>query len=194
VLEAMSGGPAVPGGLAIKLHPCCYALQRPIAAVRELRARHPELRAADVEGIRVTTPASSLQPLIHDRPTTGLEGKFSLPYALAAALLDDHPDFASFSDAGVRRPEARRLLEAVEVTALPGGEGLLDGEISIALKTQDGGTFHAVLALPPGAPGRPPTDDQLEAKVRACAPDPAVASQLAALTWETAPAFLRQAR
>ncbi len=29
-------GPAVPGGLAIKIYPCCYALQRPISALAEL--------------------------------------------------------------------------------------------------------------------------------------------------------------
>ena len=66
-------GPAIPGGLAIKLFPCCYALQRPIAAARELRGDARRRRA-----IRVRTPAATLQPLIHDRPRTGLEGKFSL--------------------------------------------------------------------------------------------------------------------
>ena len=30
-------GPTVPNGLAIKLYPCCYALQRPISALAELR-------------------------------------------------------------------------------------------------------------------------------------------------------------
>ena len=29
-------GPAVPGGLAVKIYPCCYALQRPISALGEL--------------------------------------------------------------------------------------------------------------------------------------------------------------
>ena len=32
-------GPAVPDGLAIKLYPCCYALQRPISALSELASR-----------------------------------------------------------------------------------------------------------------------------------------------------------
>src|SRR5262252_3733220 len=31
-----SSGPAVPNGLAIKLYPCCYALQRPISALSEI--------------------------------------------------------------------------------------------------------------------------------------------------------------
>lgn len=54
----MIDGPAVPGGLAIKIHPCCYALQRPISAVRETG-----VRAADVLRVRVRTPAGTVQPL-----------------------------------------------------------------------------------------------------------------------------------
>jgi len=184
---------AVPGGLAIKLHPCCYALQRPIAAMRELRAQHPELHAEQVRCIRVTTPASALQPLIHDRPSSGLEGKFSLPYALAAALLDDHPDFVSFDDSGVQRAEARRLVETVEITATSDGDGLLDGEVGLAVACAGGATLTTALALPPGAPERPPTDEQLDAKLRACAPDPALADRLAALDWTDGAAPLRQA-
>ncbi|MGW3116741.1 hypothetical protein ACWDBW_06240 [Streptomyces sp. NPDC001107] len=47
------------------------------------------------------------------RPVTGLEGKFSLPYAVAAALLDDCPGFDSFTDGAVRRPAAQTLVDRV---------------------------------------------------------------------------------
>ncbi len=98
------GGPAIPGGLAIKPFPCCYALQRPIAAVAGLAADRP---AADrIRRISVRTPAASLAPLIHHSPQTGLEGKFSLEYGIAAALLDGTPGFDSFSDDV--RPATRR--------------------------------------------------------------------------------------
>ena len=120
--------PAVPGGLAIKLYPCCYALQRPIAAVADLGMTSP---AAEVRGIRVTTPATSLAPLIDRLPSTGLEGKFSLEYAIAAALLDGRPGLGSFTDEAVGRPEAVRLAELVETVALPGGADLLVGEVEI---------------------------------------------------------------
>ena len=96
--------PAVPGGLAIKLYPCCYAMQRPIAAVRDLRAGLGQDRwDGDIERVVVATPRATVQPLIHDRPRTGLEGKFSMPYAIATAILDDYPGFGSFSDEAVNR-------------------------------------------------------------------------------------------
>jgi 2-methylcitrate dehydratase PrpD len=83
-------GPTLPGGLAIKLYPCCYALQRPLAALAALEHRPaPD----DIDTIHITAPASTLKPLIRSRPTTGLEGKFSLEYAVAAFLLDGRVAF-----------------------------------------------------------------------------------------------------
>ncbi|GAB1515815.1 MmgE/PrpD family protein [Actinophytocola sp. KF-1] len=152
-------GPAVPGGLAIKLHPCCYALQRPISALRGV--------TGDVRSIHVRTPAASTQPLIHHRPTTGLQGKFSMEYAIAAALLDGRPGFASFTDAAVRRPAAQRLISLVELETTEGGEGLLTGEVTITLD----GTRTFVEELPPGAPDRPPTDAELAEKLADCGLD-----------------------
>lgn len=150
-------GPAVPGGLAIKLHPCCYALQRPISALRGLTAD-------GVQRIHVRTPSASMQPLIHHEPKTGLQGKFSMEYAIAAALLDERPGFASFTDAAVQRPAAQRLISLVELETTPGGDGLLTGDVTITLDNDRTVTEK----LPPGAPERPPTDAELAEKLADC--------------------------
>jgi 2-methylcitrate dehydratase PrpD len=177
-------GPAVPGGLAVKVHPCCYALQRPIAAARELG-----VPADDVVRVRVRTPAGTVQPLVHSRPRTGLEGKFSLEYSIATALLDGFPGFASFEDAAVRRDEANRLVEAVEVELIQGGEGLLAGECTLALELRDGRTVSTSVSVPPGAPARPPTQDELHTKVRECAGE--LSDELLAAGWDGAVDLLR---
>jgi 2-methylcitrate dehydratase PrpD len=177
-------GPAVPGGLAIKVHPCCYAMQRPIAAVRETG-----VRAEDVARVRVRTPAGTVQPLLHARPTTGLEGKFSLEYGIAAALLDGFPGFASFEDEQVRRAEAARLVEAVDVELTEGGDWLLAGDCAIELDLHDGSTVRTVLEVPPGAPGRPPGADEMAGKVRDCVGE--LADELLATTWAGAADVLR---
>jgi 2-methylcitrate dehydratase PrpD len=182
--ETTNEGPAVPGGLAIKLFPCCYALQRPIAAVVELAP----VAADEIDLIRVRTPTSSLEPLIHKAPHTGLEGKFSLEYGVAVALLDRRPDFASFEDDAVSRPEAQRLVELVEIETTTRGDGLLDGEVEVEVSL-NGTTRRATLKLPPGAPDRPPTDDELRQKLEACAPEKA--DEIARLTWADAADFLR---
>ena len=172
------GAPAVPGGLAIKPFPCCYALQRPIAATIALEP----LSADRVRRIVVRTPVASLAPLIHHSPQTGLEGKFSLEYGIAAALLDGTPGFDSFSDDSVRRPDAVRLMGTVEVEATDGGDHLLTGDVEIEIEGR-----RTSLALPPGAPDRPMTDLELRAKLEVCR-----AEELADLSWESATRVLRE--
>ncbi|MEU6264976.1 MmgE/PrpD family protein [Saccharopolyspora shandongensis] len=178
-------GPAVPGGLAIKVYPCCYAMQRPIAALRDIRH---DIRGA-VRGVRVSTPEPTVKPLIHDRPGTGLEGKFSLPYAVATALLDRYPDFAAFTDDAVNRENAQRLLRQVEVSYTPGEEGLLTGEVDIELE-HDGPALRVSLAQPPGAPSRPPTEAELREKFTACGED--VPGLLAAADWKSVRELLQR--
>src|SRR6266511_2098552 len=166
-------GPAVPGGLAVKLFPCCYALQRPIGAMRML-----------------LEPEPALQPLIHRRPTTGLQGKFSMEYALAATLLDGYPGFASFTDEAVNRPAARALVERVEVVTFPGGQDLLAGDVRVELLLTDGSTLGARLEAPSGAPSRPPGRADLDAKLADCGGD--VPGLLAGLTWQAAVRVLQE--
>jgi 2-methylcitrate dehydratase PrpD len=173
-------GPAVPGGLAIKIYPCCYALQRPISALAGLATG---LDPAGVQRIVVRTPEATVAPLIHHRPGTGLQGKFSLEYAAAAALLDGYPGFASFTDEAVRRPAARRLAGLVEIKADPGGSWLLDGELRAEIHTADG-VLETSLRFPPGAPERPPTAAQLQAKITGCVAG--LGTDPASWTWDNA--------
>lgn len=181
-------GPAVPDGLAIKLYPCCYALQRPISALSQFA--RDGLDPGDVTRIILRTPEGTVRPLIHHRPQTGLEGKFSLEYAAAAALLDTDPGFGSFTDAAVHRDAARRLAGLVEIKLDPGGTWLLDGQLDAEVHTRDGSVRRVSQQVPPGAPARPPTARQLQAKlddcVRGLEVDPA------AWTWQNAADTLRR--
>jgi 2-methylcitrate dehydratase PrpD len=169
--------------VALKVYPCCYALQRPIAAVAALG-----VPAAEVVGIRCQTPACSLQPLIHHRPRTGLEGKFSLEYGIAAAILDHPVAMASFTDECVRRPEAQRLAAAVRIETTPGGSGLLEGAFTVEIRRRDGTAVGASLDLPPGAPGRPPLRSELNAKLRDCCGE--LAGQVSQAGWAEAAGLL----
>jgi len=182
-------GPTVPDGLAVKIYPCCYALQRPISALAEL-ADATGLDPADVRRIEMRTPAATVVPLIHHRPDTGLQGKFSLEYAAAAALLDRYPGFASFTDDAVRRDEARRLAAMVETTLLPGGDWLLDGELEARIHTGNDHVLDAVLAFPPGSPARPPTTEQLSGKLADCLAG--LDTDWSAWTWQNAADILRR--
>ncbi len=181
-------GPAVPGGLAIKMFPCCYALQRPISALREQLPA--PVTPAEVTEIEVRTPACTVQPLIHHRPNTGLQGKFSMEYAVATALLDDHPGFGSFTDRSVNRPEAQRLLKLVKRVETTGGDWLLAGQVEITVTLADG-TRHAVASqLPPGSPGRPPSEQDMRVKIADCGQD--VPALLSDVDWRRAAVVLAE--
>ncbi|MGH3314174.1 MAG: MmgE/PrpD family protein [Streptomyces sp.] len=184
-------GPAVPGGLAVKLHPCCYAMQRPIGAARTLL--RDNLETGGISRIVITTPEAAMQPLIHHDPRTGLEAKFSMEYAVATALLDLFPGPAHFTDGAATRPLVRRLLERTEVRVTPGGgEELMAGETRVVLELSDGTRAEAALDLPPGHPERPATVGELAAKVTSCAGEDR-AGEVVDLSWETAPRLHRRA-
>ncbi len=189
-------GPAVPGGLAIKIYPACYALQRPISALSALAAR-AGLLPSDVSRIVLRTPRSAVTPLIHHRPQTGLQAKFSIEYAAATALLDEHQGFACFTDEASQRPEAQRLVELVELEVIPGGQWLLDGEIEVEVHTRTGGILRTSQRYPPGSPQRPPEHAQLQAKLTDCLrgfdphPDPDPDLDPAGWTWANAAGMLR---
>ena len=186
-------GPAVPNGLAVKLYPCCYALQRPISALSELAGSElagPELDPAAIRRIVLRTPEATVVPLIHHRPESGLQGKFSLEYAAAAALLDAYPGFGSFTDAAVRRDTARRLVSLVETKLDPGGSWLLDGEFEAEIHTGDGTILRARAQFPPGSPERPPTAAQLRAKLADCVRG--LDTDPASWTWDNAAGVLRR--
>jgi 2-methylcitrate dehydratase PrpD len=186
-------GPAVPNGLAIKLYPCCYALQRPISALSELAGS--ELAGAGLEpaGIRrivLRTPQATVVPLIHHRPESGLQGKFSLEYAAAVAVLDAYPGFGSFTDSAVRREAARRLVSLVEVELDPGGGWLLDGELQAEIHTGDGTILRARQRFPPGSPARPASAAQLRSKLADCVTG--LATDPTSWNWENAAGVLRR--
>lgn len=186
---AEPAGPAVPGGLAIKLYPCCYALQRPISALTELAEAGGRLEPGEVSRIVLQTPEGSVTPLIHHRPGTGLQAKFSLEYGAAAALLDGYPGLASFGDEAVRRPAARRLAGLVEAKLEPGGSWLLDGVLEAAVHTASGEIRSISQQYPPGSPARPPGPAQLQAKLTDCVAG--LDTDPRSWTWQNAAQLLR---
>lgn len=161
-----TGGPAIPGGLAVKAFPCCYALQRPISALSRL-AQQNDLNPADIKRIVIKTPKGTVTPLIHHRPTTGLQAKFSIEYAVAAAMLDEYTGFSSFTDKSAQRPEVRQLVDLVDVQLEDGGDWLLAGEFEAEIYFGEK-VLRVHEQFPPGSPQRPLTKDQLMRKVRDC--------------------------
>ncbi|TKC86017.1 MmgE/PrpD family protein [Trinickia terrae] len=106
-------------GLYFKPWPCCTATHYAVHAALTLREAH-RLAPGDIERAVVTFPPGGDTPLSHRAPSTGLEGRFSVEYALAAALIDGALSVATFADVPVRADLAafaQRVTRAYDATA-----------------------------------------------------------------------------
>jgi 2-methylcitrate dehydratase PrpD len=102
-------------GIEIKKYPLCYATHRTIDGLLDILKEHP-LTLAEIECVDIQTNYRATVPLIYSHPKTGLEGKFSMQYAVTAALLDGEILLSSFDDAAVQRPLVQSFLSKVRVT------------------------------------------------------------------------------
>ncbi len=102
-------------GIEVKKYPLCYATHRTLDGLMDLMADTPELDLSAVDRVEVTTNFRATVPLIYDAPKTGLEGKFSMQYAVTAALLDKKIGLSSFDDQAVQRREVQAFMPRVKV-------------------------------------------------------------------------------
>jgi 2-methylcitrate dehydratase PrpD len=163
-------------GIAVKIYPCCAETHRALDAIFLLLAETP-FQPEEVEVIEaLVSPVGT--PLIHTSPKTGLEGKFSMEYCLAAAVLDRKINLATFTDPMVNRPEARSLMARVRRVwhdSLPVGSGLQDDLRSgtdvplVKVYLKDGRVLARRVEEPKGDPKNPVTWDELAGKFRDCA-------------------------
>lgn len=88
-------------GLYFKPYACCTATHYAADAALALRAEH-QLRAEDIAAVRVVFPPAGDTPLTVTDPATGLEGRFSVEYVLAAALVDGALGLSLFDERAAR--------------------------------------------------------------------------------------------
>jgi 2-methylcitrate dehydratase PrpD len=157
-------------GLNVKKYPCCYNTHRTADAVLALAPRL-EGRTEEIKAIRLTLEPGGFDPLIHHRPGSGLEGKFSAEYVIAAGLLDEAVGFDSFTDAAVRRPAAQQLIAKVdfaESEAPPFGTPTWDYAYAAVEVELDGTLLRERVDVPRGDARRPLTQEELDVKFRDC--------------------------
>ena len=155
----------VRAGLEVKKYPMCYATHRALDALLDLKAE-TGVALADVESVAVEGTNHSFSPLLHDAPKTGLEGKFSMQYAMAAGLADGRVELASFEDAAVQRAEIQAFLPKVTKRELPGS--LKPRFTSVTLSLKDGRSLHRRVDALRGGPELPLSDAELTTKLAGC--------------------------
>jgi len=101
-------------GLSIKKYPACYCTHRALDAMLELIARRP-LKPAEIARITVSVSETHSLILRNHMPETGLAAKFSMEFAMAAAVIARRASLAEYTDEFVRRPEVQELMRRVGI-------------------------------------------------------------------------------
>jgi len=147
-----------------KFHACCFYNHPALDAVQAL-LRRERFAASDVERIRVTAPPMALT-MANPEPENMLAAKFSIPYAVAAALVHGATDVTSFYPEKVADAQTRSLARRVEVAADPGmnlrNYDRPASDVEVALK--DGRTFRESVTAHHGDARNPASPDELVGK------------------------------
>ncbi|PZW38699.1 aconitate decarboxylase [Humitalea rosea] len=152
-------------GPAFKLFPSQYGTHFVITAA--LAARRGWDGRSAIRRVSVTAPAMAYvdRPL----PASGLAGKFSFQFCVAAALLDGRVGVESFSDARRFAPDLAELLGKIEILPDPLREGRFDRmRVEVAVTLENGQVLEGRCDGPPGIWGRPVPPGVLAEKWRNC--------------------------
>jgi 2-methylcitrate dehydratase PrpD len=153
-----------------KFHACCLYNHTPLDAVRALV--HGEgVAADDIERIRVTS-VPFVTRMADPSPANMLSAKFSIPYAVAAAVVKGATDVSAFRDVVREDPRVRALAARVEVSgdaamSVRGAPDQPSARVSIELA--GGRVLTREAAVVHGDAVNPRTREELEAKFRALA-------------------------
>ncbi|MFC7397926.1 MmgE/PrpD family protein [Chelatococcus sp. GCM10030263] len=156
-------------GITIKAYPCCTCAHTALDSLFALMAEH-RIEPQRILRIEVDVDEAAPRILIHDNARTALEGKFSMPFCLAAGLLRGRLGLAEFDDALVLAPETRSLMERVVICpdpSLPKPDGRITLASRLRLLLQDGTVLERHTQQPSGSRSHRLSKDQLSAKFTA---------------------------
>lgn len=157
-------------GISIKPYPS-GSLSHPAQDVLLELVRDHDVRPEQVERVDVGVNSQVPNALIHTRPTTALQGKFSLQFQMAIGVLDRAAGIAQFVDARVADPATRALMERVHVHVDPEIEALGYNEIrmTVGITLKDGRILTGRADMAKGHPRNPMSRDDLRGKFMECA-------------------------
>lgn len=96
-------------GLVPKLYPCCGSTHYALDMVFALKQQHGFV-ADDVASVQVELGRANKANLPYGEPQDAMQARFSMPYCVALALLQDHLALDDFTQAAIARPTVRQLL------------------------------------------------------------------------------------
>lgn len=145
--------------VAVKPYPCCHLLHAYLDCALALRSAHGIVPEA-VESVECRVPAGEI-PIVCEpveakrRPRTPYEAQFSLPFAVAAALVDGRVTLDTFTAARLADPRLARLAARVSYAVDPDARYPEGFPGWVRLRLTDGRVFEAREPDGRGGPERP---------------------------------------
>ncbi|HEV8722622.1 MAG TPA: MmgE/PrpD family protein [Candidatus Binatia bacterium] len=163
-------------GIGLKKYPSCYHTHRALDGVFQLIREH-RLNDKDIAEVNVGTSERAMRVLAFSEPETPYQAKYSMPYCIAAAVVDHQVTLDTFTahkmeDRGIVEAKKKVHLSFPDVPIWPGLADVgPDTEFvgnPVTIRTTDGRSYSARVDIPRGDPALPLTDDELLAKYREC--------------------------
>ena len=158
--------------VAIKPYPCGNLQQPAMDKLREMVLQH-DIRPEQLERLAVKSHRLMPLNLTYHRPTTGLEGKFSMEFSLASILVLRRAGLLEYSDDVVNRPDIQDVIRKTDYTVFSDEEAEAKGYhlwttfLDVTLK--DGRTISARVDAAKGSADFPMTEEEVAEKFRDCA-------------------------
>lgn len=157
-------------GISIKPYPS-GSLSHPAQDLILDIVREHDLRAADIARIEVGTNSNVPNALIYPMPKTALEGKFSIPFCMAIAVLERRAGMAQFQDRKVRDKKVVEMMKRVTLYVDDELEGLGYDQVRsrVRVKLTSGRIIEGRYDVARGHPEKPLSWSELADKFRDCA-------------------------
>lgn len=171
-------------GIIFKLYPTCSLTHHVLDVILDAM-KSGEIDVANLQKLRCGIGYRCENTLPYHHPETGLEGKFSMEYCIAAALQYGKVTFDEFKDEAVNHPQIAALYSKFDIYLHPDlreRESVFNDFADIEVFHEDGRVFHRRLYKPKGHPSNPLSWDDLEVKFRTCA-HPIIGERASSRAW-----------
>jgi 2-methylcitrate dehydratase PrpD len=157
-------------GVSIKPHPS-GSLSHPAMGELLRLVREHHIKPTDVEKIDLGANHAMTTSLLHHRPTTGLQGKFSMEFCLSILMLEQKAGLAEYQDAVVQRSDVQDMIKRVNFYIDPEAEraGLDKMTSLLKIHLKDGKVLTGRAEFAKGSPANPMSYDEVADKFRGCA-------------------------
>ena len=157
-------------GIRIKPYPCGGLTHPAIDGVLEFKTKIG-ITAEMVESIDVGVARHTFERIVFRVPQNGLQGKFSMPYLLARAIIDGRLFLDAFTDSAVRDENVLRLAERVQMRLDPDLQPTALGSrpCKVTIRLRDGRSFSRQIDYAKGSREAPMTAEELKEKFVGCA-------------------------